>query len=59
MPNTLHRPPLIEIRTLSDFTWSAPRYPGWLRVAVLFIGSGIGWAIILAFAFEVAAILHR
>lgn len=59
MPNTAHRPALTPIRTLSDFTWSAPRYPGWLRLVVLFIGSGIGWAIILWFAFTLAAILHR
>lgn len=58
MPNTLHRPPLTEVRTLSDFTWSRPRYPAWLRLAILFAGSGIGWLTVFAFAVEIAALVH-
>jgi len=56
---TDHRPPLFETRFLSDGPQEFPRkYPGWVRVLIVLLGSGICWIAVLVVALEIAALMH-
>jgi hypothetical protein len=54
-----HRLPLAESRFLSDIRWTdrPPRWPLYLSIPAIFIGSGVCWAALFVLFVEVSAIL--